>query len=231
MLGCLVLLQANLQAPTLQLLPGVCMLCCRFVSQGDLFGVLIPTQTQLPKPISRPSVAAGTSALLQHYDVAYFQVLQVSPEVLEPLAVDPGDTELVLKGGSARILLPVGFKGYAVAAAAIAQQAAAAGRGSVGNASLQPQRLACQRHQNSSTTAAAGADADAGDCGCTQPAQQHQQQLLLPLLPLIGVHASAAYQPQAGFPAVPGPLTDNWRHVAHVIAPLLHPAAQVRHDL
>lgn len=146
----------------------------------------MPVEVQLPRPkhIFSPAAAGGsssTAAQLQQYDVVYFQILDVLPNTDQPLAVVPDETELVLKGGSARVLLPVGFKGYAAAAAV-----------------------------------------------CGSSSTDLQQQQLLPAVPLLGAHASAAHFDRVGFCGVPGILTDTWRHVSHVIAPLLHPASQVR---
>lgn len=191
------------------------------MSSGDLFGLLVPAHTQLPIPRkTSAAAAASSSAHLQQYDVVYFQISKVFPESPAPLAVDPSETELVLKGGSARVLLPVGYKGYAVAAAAAAYSPAAADKD--GNSQHNAQTADGHTPGSKSPPAAAGLPADSPP---GKPQQQQQQQL--PLLPLVGVHASAAYQSAVGYPGVPGPLTDTWRHVAHVIAPLLHPAAQV----
>jgi hypothetical protein len=137
--------------------------------------------------------------------VVYFQVQAVSPVSPEPLAVNPAVTHLVLQGGSARVLLPVGFKGYAVAAAA----ARAAQHSSTTTSS-----------SNSSTAVRSVQYEAASYAGVAAVPKQQQQQPLL-----LGVHASAAYQHAPGLPGVPGPLTDNWRHVGHLLAPLLHPSS------
>jgi hypothetical protein len=141
------------------------------------------------------AAAAATAAVLQRYEVVYFQVQGVSPASLEPLAVNPAVTQLILQGGSARVLQPVGFKGYAVAAAAA-------------KASKQQAELP----KSSSSSSAVQS------LQCNSAAARKQQLLL-------GVHASAAYQAAAGLPGVPGPLTDNWRHVGQLLAPLLHPSS------
>jgi hypothetical protein len=177
----------------------------RFVSAGDVFGVLLPSRTQLPQPSL--SAATATAAVLQRYEVVYFQVQAVSPVSPEPLAVNPTVTQLVLQGGSARVLLPVGFKRYAVTAAAA-------------RAAQQP------TISSSSTAVQTGQDdaaSGAGVAASTKQQQQQQQQQQQPLL--LGVHASAAYQHAPGLPGVPGPLTDNWRHVGTLLAPLLHPSS------
>jgi hypothetical protein len=182
---------------------------CRFVSSGDVFGVLLPSRDQLPQPKHTPAAAAAaTAALLQRYEVVYFQVQAVSPASPEPLAVNPAVTQLVLQGGSARILLPVGFKGYAVAAAA-----ARASQQCTSTTTSSSSRTAEQSVQDVAAPVAAVAAAP------KQQQQQQQQPLLL------GVHASAAYQLAPGLPGVPGPLTDNWKHVGQLLAPLLHPSS------
>lgn len=199
----------------------ICM--TRFVCPGHLFGVLVPTQLELPRhkytSAATAAAAASSSANLREYDVAYFQVMQVTPDTAEPLAVDPGDTELVLKGGSARVLLPVGFKGYAVAAAAMAQ--ASSQHSTVQNA------INKQQQGQSMDADTKGSLSAAPRCNGANAASSSQQQQQQQAAPLIGVHSSAGYATAAGFTGVPGPLTDTWRSVAHVIAPLLHPAAQV----
>jgi hypothetical protein len=157
--------------------------------------VLLPSRLQLPQPSTLPAAAtAAAAAVQQRFEVVYFQVQAVSPASLEPLAVNPAVTQLVLQGGSARVLLPVGFKGYAVAAAA---------------ARANKQQAAIPSSSSSSST--------------TSTAMQVLQHVKQPLL--LGVHASAAYQPAPGLPGVSGPLTDNWRQVGQLLAPLLHPSS------
>jgi hypothetical protein len=60
----------------------------------------------------------------QQHDAVYFQIIEAQPQnpdaQQEPLAVNPAVTQLVLQGGSCKVLLPAGFSGYAAAAAATA---------------------------------------------------------------------------------------------------------------
>jgi len=166
----------------------VLALCNRFVSPGDLIGLLVPTRQRLPRPQQQDSS-------LQHCEVAYFQVQQVTPSGAKPLAINPTATHLVLQGGVTRSLLPVGFKAFAASAAAAAAAAAAENQ------------------------------AEAVQACTTASAPQQASCSSFTGLPVLGAHASAAWASAVGLPGVPGPLTATWKALGRVVAPLLHPAA------
>jgi hypothetical protein len=173
------------------------MLSCRFVSSGDLIGLLVPAQQRVPAPQQQQQ--QQQQGALPHFDVAYFQVQAVAPEVPTPLAVNPASTHFVLQGGTARSLLPVGFKAFAASAAAAAAEGP-------------PSKQSNSPLPGAQTTAAAEAEVAAAAAAASTS--------------ILGVHASAAAAASTpGLPGVPGPLTDTWRSVGAVLAPLLHPAA------
>lgn len=120
-----------------------CPCCHRFVSPGDLIGLLVPTRQRLPSPQQQTLQQQGAS--LQHCEVAYFQVQQVTPSGPKPLAINPAATHLVLQGGVTRSLLPVGFKAFAASAAAAAANQAEAAQACTATASApqQPHRSSC----------------------------------------------------------------------------------------
>lgn len=103
----------------------------RRVSVGDVIGVLLPPDTAAADGGGALSGAAGLPRVPGAEDgpeaaaAVYFQVVEAQPRRQQrqqqqrrrPLLVDPSATALSLDGGAARAPLPVGFAGYALAAA------------------------------------------------------------------------------------------------------------------
>ena len=159
---------------------------------------------------------------------------------------------MVLQGGLARSLLPVGFKSFAASVAAAAAAASAAGAAAAaGGGGCKAGEASSSGSSSVHPAAAAAAGAAAGSpdqCGpqpntqlgvsgstSSAPQQQQQQQqpqqqqrqqhtpCTAPLL--LGATASAAWAPSVGVSGVPGPLTATWKAVGAVLAPLLHPSS------
>ncbi len=171
------------------------MHCCRYVSQGDIFGFLVRSDTGLPSaPLAGSPQTLNPAPCDGPWEAVFFRVQAVTPCSVTPLLVDPCATELVLQGGVAHSLLPVGFLGYAATAAASGAAAAC---------------LPSNAAPSAAPAAAGGAAAAAAPSAA----------------PALGEWASAVAHAAPGLAGVPGPLTGTWRRLARLLAPLLHPAA------
>ncbi|KAF5842405.1 hypothetical protein DUNSADRAFT_7389 [Dunaliella salina] len=135
-----------------------------------------------------------------------YVVVSVEPAVEYPMRLEPlsGATEVALAGAPCRSPSPVGAEGWYTSPCSppLSPTPSDSSPASQPPSSLPPTQL-CQPQQKT--------------CASHHSTGQGSR------IPLLGVHANAAWHPQPSLPGLVGPLLPLWREVARVFAPLLHP--------